>query len=119
MRAFRPAGARSRRSELSQRRKGASTSSKNSTRVRKPLLWALLVGLPLFALAVAGATHFEAHGEPSALLTAPRHPLLPDLTMPPLSEFFGAAGAESHVPKIFFTASIANVGAGPFIVAAT
>jgi hypothetical protein len=91
--------------------------SPNITRLHKTLIWPL-VALPLAALAVAGAIHYWPHDPPPPLLPAPRQPLLPDLTMPALSEFYGAVGAESKVPRIFFTASIANVGRGPFIIQA-
>jgi hypothetical protein len=88
-----------------------------STRGRRPIVW-VLVAAPL-ALAVAFAViHFGAD-DTQARAAAPSAPLLPDLTMPALTDIYGASRQGSGKAQIFFTANIANIGAGPFMLRAT
>jgi hypothetical protein len=74
-----------------------------------------LVGLPLAALAVWGAVEFWPH-EPPPALAAPRSPTVPDLTMTALTDFLASIEQDGTKQQLFFTASIANIGAGPFMV---
>jgi hypothetical protein len=71
------------------------------------------------ALAVAGvlvwvAGSRTADGLPPPL-AAPRQPVLPDLTMT-LAEFYAGTGEDTGHPYLFFTATVANRGRGPFLV---
>lgn len=82
--------------------------------MRRALLVVGLVGVPLAVAAVAiGVWVWPASlAEP---LPPPRDPVLPDLAMSPLSELTGAL-ADDGDRYVQFTASIGNVGAGPFLV---
>lgn len=80
---------------------------------RSHVLVAALVSVGLPGLvAFAFVTYWPR--EPPGLLDPPREPMLPDLVMPQLREFL--AGEESDTQRLFFTANIANVGAGPFVI---
>jgi hypothetical protein len=74
-----------------------------------------LLAVPVGAVVVAVAVAYWPSAPPPPL-AAPTSPVLPDLTMPALREFQGATGSDTADAFVFFTASIANVGAGPFIV---
>jgi hypothetical protein len=83
--------------------------------VRRKLIVGALLAVPVCAVLVALAIAYWPSSPPPPL-AAPRAPVLPDLTMPALRELKGAVGEESQDEFVFFTASIANVGAGPFLV---
>lgn len=76
---------------------------------------AALVVVPLSLLAVAGWRYYDTGAKPDPALAPPRAPLLPDLVMPPLADV-AATFAADGTRKIQFSASIANLGDGPFIV---
>jgi hypothetical protein len=82
--------------------------------VRRSLIFIGLVGLPLAIAAVAIAVWAwpASLAEP---LPPPRAPVLPDLAMSPLAELTGAL-ADDGDRYVQFTASIGNVGAGPFVI---
>jgi hypothetical protein len=82
--------------------------------MRRTLLLLALVGVPLAVAAVAiGVWAWPADlADP---LAEPRDPVLPDLAMSPLSELTGAL-ADDGDRYVQFTASIGNVGAGPFVI---
>lgn len=82
---------------------------------RTRVVVAALAGLPLAALVVWGAIEFWPH-DPPPPLAEPRSPTLPDLTMPALTEFLASVEKGGSEQQLFFTASIANIGAGPFVV---
>jgi hypothetical protein len=78
----------------------------------------LLLGaavIPLAAVGVAAAVVYWPKDLPPPL-PPPRQPVLPDLVMPPLSEFNAGKGVESGRHYLYFTATIANAGPGPLIV---
>jgi hypothetical protein len=75
---------------------------------------ALLLGLPLLAIAVAVVWSLRSPSLPEPS-TAPQNPILPDLAMSPLLDF-SAAVAPDGDQYVNFTASIGNLGLGPFIV---
>jgi hypothetical protein len=93
----------------------ASSGPGHSSSAGRPALVWLLAAVPV-AVAVAFAA-LHARGDAQAR-AAPSAPLLPDLTMPVLTDIYGAARQGSGKPQIFFTASIANTGAGPFMLRA-
>jgi hypothetical protein len=77
----------------------------------------LLVGALVVAVAVGvwvGVTHRSRELPPP--LAPPSRPVLPNLTMEPLTELFAGTGDETERPYVFFTATIANAGRGPFEV---
>lgn len=82
--------------------------------MRRALLLVALVGVPLAVAAVAiGIWAWPADlAEP---LPEPRDPSLPDLAMSPLAEITGAANDDGD-RFVQFTASIGNVGIGPFVI---
>jgi hypothetical protein len=81
--------------------------------VRRLLVVGGLVVVPVVVVVVAVLRLWP---EPlPALLPAPSDPILPDLAMSPLSEITGALGGGGD-RYVQFTASIGNVGKGPFIV---
>jgi hypothetical protein len=82
---------------------------------RARALVVVLVGVPLVAIAVAATWRYWPRDLPP-LQPQPRRPLLPDLAMPPLSELLAGVDQPSSRQRLFFTASIANVGRGPFVV---
>jgi hypothetical protein len=75
---------------------------------------AALAGLPLVVLAGAAAVAYWP-SSPPPLLEAPNEPLLPDLAMSSLRDFTAGVAPDGD-QYLSFTASIANVGRGPFIV---
>ena len=77
-------------------------------------LIAALVGLPLAALAAAAAVAWWPGSLPDPL-PAPDDPVLPDLALSPLNDFTAGVAADGDL-SVRFTASIGNVGEGPFIV---
>jgi hypothetical protein len=77
------------------------------------LLAAALV--PLAAVGVAAAVAYWPKDLPPPL-PPPRQPVLPDLVMPPLSEFNAGRGRDSGRHYLYFTATIGNSGSGPLIV---
>jgi hypothetical protein len=78
------------------------------------LLIAALVGLPLVALAAAAAVVWWPGSLPDPL-PEPDDPVLPDLALSPLSDFTAGVAPDGDL-SVRFTASIGNVGEGPFIV---
>jgi hypothetical protein len=96
---------------------GEHASRKNETLVRRKLVVSLLVAVPVGTIALAAAITYWP-SDPPPPLPAPTAPVLPDLTMPALREFQGAVGEDSADEFVFFTASIANVGSGPFMIRA-
>lgn len=83
--------------------------------MRRALLIAGLVGLPVLALVGVGVREYWPH-DPPPPLPAPRAPVLPDLTMPALTELIAATARDADEQQLLFTASIANRGPGPFLV---
>ena len=81
---------------------------------RRTAILLLAVAVPLVALAVAAAVTYSPSSLPEPL-AAPKRPILPDLAMSPLTDV-SAGVAPSGNQYVSFTASIANVGPGPFIV---
>jgi hypothetical protein len=79
------------------------------------LLLAVIVGIPVVAVASYAVMAYWPH-DPPPQLAPPREPLLPDLTMPPLIEFLAGFNEGSNTQDLLFTANIANVGRGPFLV---
>jgi hypothetical protein len=79
---------------------------------RRKLLFASLALVPLATLAVAAAVAYWPKELPP-LLQEPEQPVLPDLAMPPLVEFYAGRGQETGKDYLYFTATIANVGSGP------
>jgi hypothetical protein len=75
---------------------------------------AALVAVPLVALAVVAAVEWWPGSLPEPL-PAPSDPALPDLAMSPLTDFVASVTPDNR-RFLAFTASIGNVGAGPFIV---
>lgn len=82
---------------------------------RTRVLLAALVAIPVVALSIWGVAEYWPK-DPPPPLAEPRRPRLPDLTMPALIELVGAVEQKGDEQQLFFTASIANVGPGPFIV---
>ena len=69
-------------------------------------------------LAFAGwaAVEYWPH-DPPPPLAAPRDPVLPDLAMAPLADLVGSITEDDQPQQqLFFSASVANRGPGPFIV---
>lgn len=81
---------------------------------RRPWL-AVLAALPVLVLAGVAVAQYWPH-DPPPPLPPPRQPVLPDLTMPALADLVAAGIEGSDTQQLFFSASIANVGPGPFIV---
>lgn len=81
---------------------------------RRAAFLAVAAAVPLVALGIALAVTYWPTSMP-APLAAPKDPILPDLAMSPLTDVsVGVApDGDQHVG---FTASIGNVGPGPFIV---
>ena len=79
------------------------------------LVIALLAGVPLLLLAGAITWWFLPPGLPD-LLPTPSSPALPDLAMTPLTEISGGELVETGDKYVKFTAAVANVGAGPFML---
>jgi len=69
---------------------------------------------------VAGAVVWAASSHGAAdlppPLQAPRQPVLPDLTISALNELYAGTGDDTGHAYLFFTAAVANVGRGPFVV---
>lgn len=82
--------------------------------MKRAVIVGALVTIPLVAIGVYAFVEYWP-SEPPPLLAAPHEPRLPDLTMPALVEFNSGVD-ESGKQSVFFTATIANVGEGPFIV---
>jgi hypothetical protein len=78
------------------------------------LLIGLLVGVPLLVLGLGVAWTLRSPSLPDPL-EAPRDPVLPDLAMSPLTDFIAGVAPDGD-QYVSFTASIGNVGRGPFIV---
>jgi hypothetical protein len=81
---------------------------------RRTVILVMAAAVPVVAIAVAlGVAYWPSSlAEP---LAAPRHPILPDLAMSPLSDLTAGVAPNGN-QYVGFTASIGNVGAGPFIV---
>jgi hypothetical protein len=82
---------------------------------RARALFVVLVGVPLLAVAIAATWRYWPRDLPP-LLASPRRPVLPDLAMPALKELLAGVDEPGDQQRLFFTASIANVGRGPFVV---
>jgi hypothetical protein len=82
-------------------------------RTRGILAAAVLV--PAAAIATAAAIAYWPGDLPPAL-PAPVDPVLPDLVMTPLGEFYAGSGEQTGRKLLFFTATIANAGRGPLLV---
>jgi Lysyl oxidase len=82
---------------------------------RARALFAVLVGVPLLAVSVAATWRYWPRDLPP-LLASPRRPVLPDLAMPALKELLTGVDQPGNQQRLFFTASIANIGRGPFVV---
>jgi len=81
---------------------------------RRTAILALAAAVPLVAIAVALAiTYWPANLPPA--LAAPEHPILPDLAMSPLTDVSAGVAPDGR-QYVGFTASIGNVGVGPFII---
>ena len=81
---------------------------------RRPWLGAL-AALPLLVLAGVAVAQYWPH-DPPPPLPPPRQPVLPDLTMPRLVDVLAAGIEDTDDQQLFFSASIANLGPGPFVV---
>lgn len=82
--------------------------------MRRRLVIAALVAVPLGVLGAAAAVAWWPGSLPEPL-PAPERPLLPDLAMSPLTDI-AAAVADDGDQYVSFTASIGNIGEGPFIL---
>ena len=82
--------------------------------MRRRALISVLVAVPLVVLAVAAALAWWPDSLPEPL-AAPTEPVLPDLALSPLDDFTAGVADDGDL-SVRFTASIGNVGAGPFIV---
>ena len=83
--------------------------------MRPRLLIGSLVLVPLLAVAGWAAVEYWPH-DPPPPLAAPRNPVLPDLVMAPLADILAAETRDGSTQQIFFSASVANRGPGPFII---
>ena len=83
--------------------------------MRRRLLIGFLAVLPLLVLAGWTAVEYWPH-DPPPPLPAPRDPVLPDLTVAPLTDLVGGETEEGAEQQILFSASIANRGPGPFMI---
>jgi hypothetical protein len=83
--------------------------------MRRASLIALLVGLPILVLGSVAVAEYWPH-DPPPPLPAPRDPLLPDLAMPQLTDVLAAGIQGQETQQLFFSASIANIGPGPFMI---
>jgi hypothetical protein len=79
------------------------------------LLLIAAAAVPLATVAIAAAVAYWPKELP-APLPPPRQPVLPDLVMAPLTEFNAGKGKVNGRDYLYFTATIANEGAGPLIV---
>ena len=93
---------------------GSSDPLVTVARVSRRLVIAVLAGVPLVALGIAAGVAFWPARLPE-LLEAPRSPILPDLAMSPLTDFKAGVAPDGD-QYLSFTAAIANIGPGPFIV---
>jgi hypothetical protein len=93
----------------------ASPPSTSRPPLSRRLLLLAAAAVPLAALGVAAAVVYWPKDLPPPL-PPPRQPVLPDLVMPPLTEFNAGKGVESGRSYLYFTATMANDGAGPLIV---
>jgi hypothetical protein len=93
---------------------GAAVHADTVPRLPRRALIAALVGLPLAALAAAAAVAWWPGSLPDPL-SAPDDPVLPDLALSPLTDFTAGVADDGDL-SVRFTASIGNVGEGPFIV---
>jgi hypothetical protein len=84
-------------------------------RLSRRLALAGAIVLPLAALGIAAVVAYWP-GELPAPLPPPRDPVLPDVAMPPLRELYAGSGEETDRDYLYFTATIANVGAGPLVI---
>lgn len=83
--------------------------------MRRRMVLVLLAGVPLLVLTGFAVNEYWPR-DPPPPLPAPRSPVLPDLSMAPLSDLLGSITEEGHTQQIFFSASIANLGPGPFMI---
>ena len=81
---------------------------------RRTALLLVAAAVPLVALAIALAITYWPTSMPPQL-APPKHPILPDLAMSPLTDV-SAGVAPSGNQYVGFTASIGNIGPGRFIV---
>jgi hypothetical protein len=78
--------------------------------------WLIAGAIVIVAGAALGAGLACWPRELPPALAAPREPILPNLTMAPLSELYAGTGESTRHPYVFFTATIANSGRGTFYV---
>lgn len=76
---------------------------------------AFLAGIPLLVLAAGAVWTTRTPDLPDAF-PAPTNPALPDLAMSPLTEISASAATEGDDRFLEFTAAIANVGFGAFMI---
>src|SRR5690349_10151798 len=81
---------------------------------RRTVLIAAAFAVPAVVLVAFAAYQYWPRGTP-APLAVPRKPLLPDLTMPPLTDLI-VGRRENGGLVLFFTATVANTGRGPFLI---
>jgi len=81
---------------------------------RRAAILVLAAAVPLVAAAVAITVAYWPESTP-ARLAAPVRPILPDLAMSPLTDVTSGVTPDGK-QYVSFTASIGNVGPGPFIV---
>ena len=83
--------------------------------MKRAIVIVALALVPAVALGIGAWRTYWPGGELPPLLTSPKDPLLPDLTMKPLADvqsLFSQSGSR----QIHFSATIANAGDGPLIV---
>jgi hypothetical protein len=84
--------------------------------MRRAILLPLALLVPLAAIAIwVGTTYFGETAAPEVTLPAPREPAIPDLVVLPLRDI-ALARKDDGSREIFFTATIANIGDGPFML---
>ena len=81
---------------------------------RRAAILVLAAAVPVAAAVVAIAVAYWPESTP-ARLAAPVRPILPDLAMSPLTDVTSGVAPDGK-QYVSFTASIGNVGPGPFIV---
>lgn len=83
--------------------------------VGRRLILAAFAAVPLIVLGVVATLVYWPHSPPQPL-AQPRAPILPDLAMPALADVVAAVAQDGDEQQVFFSASIANLGPGPFAI---